>query len=90
MTVPAAWRHRRLKVPEGLVLHYADLDESELRHAAVVPFTAPKRTIDDCIADHLSPDLVHQSVVQARRRGLISRDEGAEFLAAHPGGGVGS
>lgn len=90
MTVPAAWRHRRLSVPEGLVLHYADLDESELRHAAVVPFTAPKRTIADCIADHFSPDLVHQAVVQARRRGLISRDEEAELLAALPGGAAGS
>lgn len=87
MTVPEAWRHRRLKVPEGLVLHYADLDESELRHAAVVPFTAPKRTIDDCIAEHLSPDLVHQAVAQARRRGMISRDEEAELLAALSGGG---
>jgi predicted transcriptional regulator of viral defense system len=90
MTVPAAWRHRRLKVPEGLVLHYADLDESELRRAAVVPFTTPKRTIADCMAAHFAPDLVHQAVVQARQRGLISRDEEAELLAALPGGADGS
>ena len=90
MTVPETWSHRRLRLPEGLVLHYADLDDSELRHAAVVPFTTPKRTIDDCIADQLAPDLVHQAVVQARRRGLISRDEEAELLAALPGGADGS
>src|SRR6185295_10733006 len=23
MTIPASWRHRRLRVPQGLVLHYA-------------------------------------------------------------------
>ncbi|REJ80623.1 MAG: hypothetical protein DWQ36_05380 [Acidobacteria bacterium] len=82
MTLPEAWRQRRLKVPEGLVLHYADLDESELRRAAVVPFTAPKRTIADCMAAHLAPDLVRQAVVQARRRGLITREDEDGFLAA--------
>lgn len=86
MTVPTAWHHRRLKVPEGLVLHYADLDENELRHAATVPFTTPSRTLNDCIAEHFAPDLVLQAVVQARRRGLISRDEEAELVAALPGG----
>jgi predicted transcriptional regulator of viral defense system len=86
MTVPTAWRDRRLKVPEGLVLLYADLEESDLGHAAVVPFTAAGRTLNDCIAEHFAPDLVQQAVVQARRRGLISRDEEAELLAALPGG----
>ena len=86
MTVPRAWRDRRLEIPEGLVLHYADLGESELRHAATVPFTAPARTLSDCIAEDFAPDLVAQAVAQARRRGLISRDEEAELVAALPGG----
>jgi len=90
MTVPTAWRQRRLKVPEGLVLHYADLDENELRHAATVPFTAPGRTLGDCIAEDFAPDLVHQAVVQARRRGLISRAEEAEIISSLCAGADGS
>ena len=71
-------------------MHYADSDESELRRTAVVPLATPKRTSADCIAVHFAPDLVHQAVVQARRRGLISRDERAEILATLPGGADGS
>lgn len=82
MTVPTSWRSRRLRVPEGLVLHYGDLEESARRHAAVVPFTGPEQTIDDCIATHVAPDLVQQAISQARRRGWISSRREAELLAA--------
>jgi len=85
MTVPADWRHRRLKVPEGLVLHYVDLDEDELAHGAAVPITSPGRTLRDCIDADFAPDLVHQALVEARRRGLISRAEEDELLASLPG-----
>lgn len=87
MTVPTAWHHRRFKVPQGLVLHYADLDESDLRRAAAVPFTAPGRTLSDCIDADFAPDLVDQAVAEARRRGLISRAEEAELVAALSHGG---
>ena len=29
LTLPAAWHARRLRVPDGVVLHYADVDETE-------------------------------------------------------------
>ena len=29
LTLPAAWHARRLRVPDGVVLHYADVDDTE-------------------------------------------------------------
>lgn len=86
MTFPTAWRHRRLKVPGGLVLHYGDLDEDDLAHAASVPTTSPGRTLRDCIEADFAPDLVRQALVEARQRGLISRAEEAELVASLSGG----
>ena len=86
MTVPTAWRRRRLKVPRGLVLHYDDLERGEQAQGAEVPITSTGRTLRDCIDADLAPDLVRQALVEARRRGLISRAEEAELLASLPGG----
>jgi predicted transcriptional regulator of viral defense system len=85
MTVPASWRRRRLRVPAGLVLHYADLEEMDRTAFSVVPVTSPKRTLRDCIAADVSPALVRQAVLQARRRGLIAEKDGVEILRAAEG-----
>jgi predicted transcriptional regulator of viral defense system len=90
MTVPEDWRSRRLKVPVGLVLHYADLDENDLTNAAAVPITAPERTLQDCIDEGIVPDLGQQAVREARQRGLISRARENELITAIPGGVAGS
>ena len=82
MTVPADWRRRRLRMPEGLVLHFADIDDGERASSAAVPMTSPLRTLRDCIDKHVAPDLVNQAVLEAVGRGLISRDEQAELVAA--------
>jgi len=80
MTMPAAWRRRRLRLPTGLVPHYADLGEADRTGFSAVPITTPRRTLRDCIEANLSPDLLRQAVLQARRRGLISRNDQAELL----------
>lgn len=82
MTIPASWRRRRLRVPTGLVLHYADLGDVDRTGFSAVPITSPGRTLRDCFEADVSPDLVRQAVLQARRRGLISEMEGAELSAA--------
>jgi predicted transcriptional regulator of viral defense system len=82
MTIPAQWRRRRLRVPAGLRLHYADVSDLERTSYSAVPVTTPRRTLQDCIEANVSPDLVRQAVLQARRRGLISEKEGAELNAA--------
>ena len=75
MTVPATWRSRRLRVPEGLVLHHDDLDESDRTWVDVVPVTTPLRAIAECIAAHVSPELTEQAIRQAKQRGLISGED---------------
>lgn len=75
LTVPAAWRRRRLRVPEGTVLHYADLDERDTTWVGSLPVTTPARTVLDCAQAHVSPDLVRQAIDEGIRRGLFTRDD---------------
>jgi predicted transcriptional regulator of viral defense system len=76
LTVPASWGHRRLRVPPGLVLHFADVEEADRSSYSAVPITAPLRTLRDCIEAHVAPSLVRQAILQAHRRGLITaRDQ---------------
>jgi predicted transcriptional regulator of viral defense system len=82
MTIPASWRRRRLRVPTGLVLHYADLGDSDRAGFSAVPITSARRTLRDCLEANVSPELVRQAVLQARRRGLISEEDGAELNVA--------
>jgi|SRR6185295_1886284 len=82
MTLPAAWRRRRLRVPRGLVLHYAEVGASDRDWFSAVPVTSPRRTLRDCIEANVSPDLVRQGVGQARRRGLISERDRAALEAS--------
>jgi predicted transcriptional regulator of viral defense system len=58
LTLPEGWRKRRLSVPEGVVLHYGVVTESRRRWFGSVPATDPLRTLEDCAADHLSPELL--------------------------------
>jgi predicted transcriptional regulator of viral defense system len=82
MTVPASWQRRRLRVPAGLFLHYADIPDVECTWFSAVPVTMPTRTLRDCIAANVSPELVRQAVLQARRRGLLSAQDGAALHVA--------
>ena len=82
MTVPATWRRRRLRVPDGVILHFADLRDVDRESFSAVPVTAARRTLRDCIEAGVSPDLVHQGIRQARQRGLISRRDEAELSSA--------
>ena len=81
MTVPSDWRRRRLRVPAGLVLHFADLGEGDLARYSAVRVTAPFRTLRDCIEAEVAHDHVRQGVLQARRRGLVSAKDEARLLA---------
>lgn len=75
LTLPASWRRRRLRVPAGLVLHFADVGERDRTSFGAVPVTVPLRTLTDCIEANLAPGLVDQAMSQARRRGLITAAE---------------
>lgn len=88
VTLPEAWRKRRLRVPGGVVLHYADVAEGERRWFGPVPATGPLRTLEDCAAEHLSPELLRAAANDALDRGLVQRDELAavEAVLARFGG----
>lgn len=79
LTLPATWRRRRLRVPSGLVLHFADVGDPDRTSFGAAPVTSPLRTLRDCIEADVAPSLVHQAILQARRRGLITAADEARL-----------
>ena len=75
MTVPTAWRSRRLRVPTDVVLHYADVPQEDRAWFGPVPTTNTRRTLNDCAEASLSPELLQQAARQALRRGLVTKVE---------------
>lgn len=73
ITLPREWRTRRLRVPAGVILHYADLPERDRAWFGAVPVTTPQRALNDCARAGLSPDLLRHAAQQALRRGLVKR-----------------
>jgi predicted transcriptional regulator of viral defense system len=73
LTLPAAWQRRRFRVPEGLVLHHADIPTQDRTWFGPVPITSVKRTLNDCARDGLSPELLRQAAKEALHRGLVVR-----------------
>ena len=86
LTLPAAWLRRRLRVPEGIKLHYGDVGPDERAWVGAVPVTAPRRTLTDCIASHVSPETIEKATRDAVRRGLLSRAEVGAIEATRIGG----
>ncbi len=72
LTLPAAWKSRRLQVPAGVALHFADLDDTDRAWAGAVQLTTPARTVVDCAASGVSPGLVKQAIEEGLHRGLFT------------------
>jgi len=75
VSLPSDWSRRRFRVPEGVVLHHADVPTKERCWFGPVPATTPQRTLRDCAHDGLSPELLRQAAGQALQRGLVARIE---------------
>lgn len=73
MTLPDSWRSRRLRVPDPLVLHYGAAEPEDW--SGPVPVTAPARTVRECMADGLEPDLVSQAIEEGVQRGLFTLND---------------
>jgi predicted transcriptional regulator of viral defense system len=82
MTVPAVWAKRRLRVPKNTVLHHRDVPAKARAWNGPVPVTMPLRTIEDCIADDVNPELVVDALRDAKRRGLITAEQAAGLRAS--------
>jgi predicted transcriptional regulator of viral defense system len=75
MTVPIHFR-RNSEIPGILVLHYADLLESDITAAQGFKLTRPLRTILDLIeAGTVERRFIRQALRQALDRGLITRQQ---------------
>ncbi len=78
MTVPKGFR-RNSEIPRVLVLHFADLSESDIGAAHGVRVTKPIRTILDLLeGGDMQPATLRQALREGVRRGLIRRSEIAE------------
>ena len=89
LTLPAAWRRRRFRVPPGVVLHHADIPPGERSWFGPVPATSARRTLNDCAQSGVSPELLQQAALQALHRGLVTKDElGDVEMALKPFGGL--
>lgn len=75
LTVPTSWRARRIKVPAIVHLHYAPIPAADRAWSGPVPVTTALRTLADCVADNVQPDLVDQAVRDGLRRGLFTEQE---------------
>src|ERR1017187_754232 len=75
MTVPTSFR-RSSEIPGVLVLHYADLPDSDVETAQGFKLTRPLRAILDLIeAGTVERNFIRQAVTQGVDRGLITRQQ---------------
>ncbi len=89
LTLPSAWRRRRFRVPPDVVLHHSDVPPEDRAWFGAVPTTNPRRSLNDCAREGLSPELLRQAAQQALRRGLVTRAElGDVEEALEPFGGL--
>jgi predicted transcriptional regulator of viral defense system len=75
ITLPTKWKHRHVKVPEGVAIYYDDLELIDRTWHGPVPVTSVRRTLSDCLHASVSPELVAQASFQAAERGLITKAE---------------
>lgn len=89
LTLPSAWRRRRFRVPADVVLHHADVPPEDRTWFGAVPTSNPRRSLNDCAREGLSPELLRQAAQQALRRGLATKAELGEVEEAlTPFGGL--
>jgi len=90
MTLPRTWRRRRLRIPRGLEIRYADVPEDDRAWVGSVPATVPARTLRDCAEEGAPPELVRQARDEGLLRGLFARSDVAvvdDYLERFEGAG---
>ena len=90
LTVPGTWKPRRLLVPAGVVLHFSDLENGDRVWVGAVQVTSASRTIIDCAAARVPPELVRQATNEGLHRGLFTAemvDRAVEYLRLFESGG---
>ena len=75
VTLPVEWKHRRVRWPDRVVPHCADLQDEDATWIGNVPVTKPVRTVVDCVEEGGRPDEVWKALAQGLSKGLFSADE---------------
>ena len=75
LTLPVSWHRRRVLIPPGMALHYWLPPEEDRTWYDCLPVTTPLRTLLDCQAAHLLPDLLEQARQEGVARGLFSQNQ---------------
>lgn len=73
MTLPQAWKKRRLRTPPRTQLHHQDLAPDALSWFGAIPATSALQTLVDCANASLSPESLRMATQEALRRGLVER-----------------
>lgn len=81
LTVPRGFRKN---APRGVVLHYSDLEASEIDERDGYRITTPLRTLLDTADSSRSPDLLEAATKEALRRGLVRRSTLVDALRHAP------
>lgn len=74
ITLPESWQTRRILVPDAVVPHYENVPAVFRTWIGAVPVTTAARTVDDCAASSVAPELVGQALDEGARRGLFTLD----------------
>jgi predicted transcriptional regulator of viral defense system len=75
LSLPSAWRNRRLRVPPDVVIHHGEVVKRERAWFGAVPTTSVLRTLNDCAHERLAPELLRQAAHEALRRGLVTKSD---------------
>lgn len=78
ITVPLAWKTRRLTIPEGLNLRHS-ATKPDSSWIDVVPVTTYLRTLEDCKKDPLLVPFFEQALIEVEERSLLT-DENIQKL----------
>ncbi len=81
LILPLSWKTRRFRFPSGVMAHYDDVQQSERSWFGPVPVTSPARSVNDCAAGRVPPELVDQAIRQGIARGLFDSKMIAEAEA---------
>jgi predicted transcriptional regulator of viral defense system len=73
LTLPLSFRKRRLRLPPGSTIYYADVPPAEQCLFGPLALTTPLRTLVDCVLSEVDPVLVEQAIKHAVRRKLVTR-----------------
>lgn len=73
VTLPADWRQRRLRVPDGVATHFGDMGGADRGWVGPVPVSGVARTLVDCAQAAVAPEMVRDAMEQAVERGMIRK-----------------